>query len=241
MLRKFILGALFVVCSSAALAQTPVADLAKPPATATHYIIQSTGGKHGDSYIWVTPDGTRMGRESMNLRGQVFEQDSAGTAGKDGMPASIVIRGVTPTGDAAETFTVANGKASWKSPIDAGSAAYQAPVFYSSQGGPIEETAWFLVGLLASPGHTMKLLPGGQARAEKLTTLTVGTGDKKQEVTAWAITGVSNSPIPIFARRFFRCGWRRLMPRSTCASRKRRLQRWQRRRRRWPNNWAKYP
>ena len=38
--------------TAAAAAQTPVADLAKPPAMAEHFIISSTGGKHGDSWIW---------------------------------------------------------------------------------------------------------------------------------------------------------------------------------------------
>ena len=80
-------------------------------------MIQSTGGKHGDSWSWVTADGTRMGRERMNLRGQVFELDSSGTAGPDGMPSTIAIRGVTPTGDAGETFGIGEGifpAAVWK-------------------------------------------------------------------------------------------------------------------------------
>jgi hypothetical protein len=77
-----------VVIVWAAAAQTPVADLAKPPANAQHFVIESTGGKHGDSWIWVAANGIRMGRESMNLRGQVFELDSEGKAGPDGMPLS---------------------------------------------------------------------------------------------------------------------------------------------------------
>jgi imidazolonepropionase-like amidohydrolase len=196
--RQFI-GSLFLFVSCAAWAQTPTEQLAKPPANATHYIIQSTGSKHGDSWIWTTPDGTRMGRESFNLRGQVFELDSSGKAGADGMPASIVIRGVTPTGDAGETFSLLDGKASWKSPVDAGSADYKSPAFYSAQGGPIEQTGWFVERLLASPGKQMPLLPGGKARAEKLTTLTVGSGANAREVTAWAITGVNTFPIPVWA------------------------------------------
>ena len=198
-MRKLLPGSLFIAFCALAQAQTPVEQLAKPPATATHYIIQSTGSKHGDSYIWTTADGTRMGRESFNLRGQVFEFDSAGKAGKDGMPASIVIRGQSPQGDAAETFSIEGGKATWKSQVDGGSAAYKSPAFYSSQGGPIEQTAWFLERLLASPHREIALLPGGKARAEKLTTLTVGTGANAKEVTAWAITGVSNSPIPVWS------------------------------------------
>jgi imidazolonepropionase-like amidohydrolase len=196
---KLVAGACWLVFSLSAAAQVPVERLAKPPANATHYVIQSTGTKHGDAWLWTTADGKRMARESWILRGQVFEFDSSGKAGADGMPAALEIRGFSPTGDAAETFTVANGKASWKSPVDAGSAPYARPAFYSTQGGPIDNTAWFLERILANPEHALKLLPGGEARATKLTTLTVGSGANRQEVTAWSITGVGTQPIPIWA------------------------------------------
>ena len=75
---------------------------------------------------------------------------------------------MTPTGDAAETFTINGGTAGWKSPIDAGTARYSAPAFYVSQGGPIDTTAWFLEALLARPDKSLDLLPGGKARAAKL-------------------------------------------------------------------------
>ena len=195
---KLIAGACWLMFSSLAVAQVPVEQLAKPPANATHYLIQSTGTKHGDAWLW-TENGKRMARESWILRGQVFEFDSSGKSGADGMPAALEIRGFSPTGDAAETFTVVNGKASWKSPVDAGSTPYARPAFYSTQGGPIDNTAWFLERILASPDHTLKLLPGGQARATKLTTLTVGSGASRQEVTAWSITGVGTQPIPIWS------------------------------------------
>ena len=199
MLRRSTFGAMLIALSSLSLAQTPTAELAKPPANATHYIIQSTAGKHGDSWTWTTSDGVRMGRESMNLRGQVFEFDSSGKSGADGMISSLTIRGVTPQGDAGETFSITDARASWKSPVDAGNAAYKSPAFYSSLGGPIDMNAWLLERLLASPDKTLALLPGGRARAEKLTTITVGQGATKKEVTAWAVTGLTNSPVPIWA------------------------------------------
>lgn len=203
---KLLAGACWLVFSLSAVAQVPVEKLARPPANATHYVIQSPGIKHGDAWLWTTADGRRMARESWILRGQVFEFDSTGKAGADGMPAALQIRGFSPTGDAAETFTVANGKASWTSPVDAGSAPYSRPAFYSTQGGPIDNSAWFLERILASPDHTLKLLPGGEARATKLTTLAVGSGADRQEVTAWSITGIGTQPIPIWAdakNRFF--------------------------------------
>src|SRR6185295_8301164 len=132
--RTVVLATITAIASSVVLAQVPASDLAKPPANARHFVIQSTGGKHGDSWSWVTADGTRMGRESMNLRGQVFELDSSGKAGTDGLPSAITIRGATPQGDAAETFAISDGTARWKSPVDAGTASYSAPAFYVSQG-----------------------------------------------------------------------------------------------------------
>jgi imidazolonepropionase-like amidohydrolase len=188
-----------ITAAVAAFAQVPTSELAKPPAGARHYIIQSTGGKHGESWLWTESDGSRRGRESMNLRGQVFELDSRGTAGADGMPSAITIRGVTPTGDAGETFTMSGGSAEWKSPIDSGTAKYAAPAFYVSQGGPIDMAAWFLEALLARPDKSLDLLPGGKARAAKLTDLQVGTGPAAQTITLWSITGISTSPLPIWA------------------------------------------
>src|SRR3984885_2103412 len=173
---KLVLGFMASLMCSIASAQVLAPDLAKPPADARHFVIQSTGGKHGDSWTWVTADGTRMGRESMNLRGQVFELDSSGKAGADGLPAAITIRGVTPQGDAAETFTIGAGTAGWKSPVDSGTASYSTPAFYVPQGGPIDVTAWFLEALLARPDKSLDLLPGGNARAAKLIDLGVGTG-----------------------------------------------------------------
>ena len=185
--------------ASTVLAQAPGSDLASPPASARHLVIQSTGGKHGDSWSWIAPNGARRGRESMNLRGQVFELESEGNAGSDGMPSSIKVRGVTPSGDASETFTISAGSGNWKSPIDAGSARYSGPAFYLAQGGPIDLTAWFLETLLASSDKTLNLLPGGKAHAERLTDLVVGAGATKRTITLWSVTGLSTSPAPIWA------------------------------------------
>ncbi len=181
-----------------ARSQTPIADLAKPPANAEHFIISSTGGKHGDSWIWRAPDGDWMGRESMNLRGQVFETDSLAKPGADGLPTNIIVRGFTPTGDAGETFVSSEGQAKWKSPIDSGAAGSAPPAFYVTVGGPTQLTAQFLERLIASPDKSLALLPGGKATAEKLTSLEIGEGDKKKTATAWAIFGLGNSPLPMW-------------------------------------------
>jgi imidazolonepropionase-like amidohydrolase len=203
--RRLLITLLFLCCLPAG-AQVPVEQLAKPPPGARHFVIQSTGGRHGDSWIWTSADGATLGRESMNLRGQVFELDSTLESGPDGMPTHLAIRGVTPSGDAAESFAVAGGRATWKSPVDSGDAAYSSPAFYVPVGGPAATTAAFLERVLASPDKSLALLPGGRVRAEKLTSVEVGEGATRQTVTAWALTGLSNSPLPAWADsngRFF--------------------------------------
>ena len=68
MTDRFVLAAALLALSSLAAAQAPANQLAKPPANARHYIIKSVGGKHGDSWAWVTADGTRRERRTEYVR-----------------------------------------------------------------------------------------------------------------------------------------------------------------------------
>ena len=179
-------------------AATPA--LLTPPANAQHFVIHSSGGKHGDAWVWRTADGGWAGRDTWNLRGMVTDTDLIGKIGTDGLPASVVIHGVTPSGDSTETFMLAGGKAQWKSPTDAGTAEDTAGRYYLTLGGPVGATnAWFLETLLQQPNHTLALLPAGTATAEKLTSLEVGSGATAKTVTAWAVSGLGTTPFPMWA------------------------------------------
>jgi imidazolonepropionase-like amidohydrolase len=193
-------------CFAETSTPTPTAQLAKPPANAQRFTIMSTAGRHGTSERWTSADGAHMGRESILLRGMTTEVDSRATVGKDGMIDHLVIRGRTPRGDAAETFDIRAGKAAWKSPVDTGSSAYRAPAEYVAFGGPMAPMADLTEQLLASPDHSLPLLPGGRARIEPLTSATIGDGAHKKTVKAYLITGLNNTPIPVWAddsNRFF--------------------------------------
>ena len=180
-------------------AQVPVDQLDKPPAGAKVFTILSTSGTNGKAFLWTTRDGAHMSRESILLRGQVWELDQSLKFGSDGMPSAMIVRGVTPQGDAAETFEVHDGKASWKSPVDAGSHSYNSAALYVPEGGTSSGSTQLLIEtLLASPDKSIALLPGGRARAERLTDVVVGEGAQKKIVTAWAITGLSPSPLPVW-------------------------------------------
>ena len=180
-------------------AQVTADQLAKPPADAQAFTILSTAGTHGKATIWTTGDGSNMSRESILLRGQVWEVDQSVKLGSDGMPSTWVVRGFTPEGDAAETFEISAGVASWKSPVDAGNHRYTSPAFYVAQGGTNSGGIQLLIeALLASPNRSMVLLPGGRAHADRLTDVVVGEGAMKKTVTAWAVTGLFPSPIPVW-------------------------------------------
>lgn len=197
--KPWLLACLLALAGPAVLAAEGGPPLAQPPADAQHFVIQSTGGKHGDSWIWTTADGARMGRESLNLRGQVWEVDEVGKPGPAGMPIAFAVHGVTPQGDAAETFTVKGGQAHWQSPIDKGSAPYSGHAFYTATSGVAGGMPWFLEQLLASPGKSMDLLPGGKASATQLASLEVGQGGARQSVNLWALSGIGSSPLPVWA------------------------------------------
>ncbi len=183
-----------------ARAQVPKEQLAQPPADAQAFSVISSAGSHGKAAIWRTADGTWMSRDSVLLRGQVWEMDQSARLGPDGMPVALTVRGYTPNGDAGETFALADGKASWKSPVDAGGAAYAGPEFYVTEGGTFSGSSQLLLeALLAAPDKSLALLPGGKAHAEKLTEISVGEGAARKTVVAWAITGLGNSPLPLWA------------------------------------------
>ncbi|HEY1449229.1 MAG TPA: amidohydrolase family protein [Caulobacteraceae bacterium] len=192
------LTALLASTSLAHAAPAALADLAKPPADAQAYTIMSSAGVHGHSLRWTAQDGAHMGRESLNLRGQIFEMDSSTRLGSDGMIDHLVVRGFSPQGDAAESFDIAGGVATWKSVVDGASSPYAKPAMYNAFNGPMDVNATLIDALVAAPSHTLALLPGGEAHAEPLTSLVVGEGQAKRTITAYAVTGVSNTPVPMW-------------------------------------------
>jgi len=191
--------ALSLAVSPVALAAAPVPkdQLLKPPANAAHYVVVSLAGKHGDQWAWTLPDGSIATRYSQSLRGWITETDEVMTLGSDGLPNKILVRGVTPNGDAAETFTMADGKAKWTSTADSGEAA-AGPAFYLAAGGTNLSNIP-LAAAMVKAGHAgLAMLPSGKATLEKGATLQIN-GPKGPETVqlAW-VRGLLPSPTPIW-------------------------------------------
>jgi hypothetical protein len=203
-------GTLFVTlltlgASVAVAAPTPKEQLLVPPANATHFVVVSTAGHHGDEYVWAMPDGRMAFRESILLRGLVYEDDETMRFGADGMPSDIVVRGVTPNGDAAENFVIQDGNAMWVSPVDKGNVPYGAPAYYLTQGGPFVSTAPQIDRLLAAGPAGLPLLPSGRATFDKLTSLDVDGPQGRKHVDLILLRGTVLIPQPFWVEgnRFF--------------------------------------
>ena len=193
-----IVSAVLALLTPAAVAQVPREQLRVPPDSAERLVIVSPAGTHGTSVMWRTADGSVVSRDSMLLRGMVWELDQTIHLGPNGQPDRLEVRGVTPQGDAGETFSIVGGNARWKSPIDAGSAAYDERSHYLPYGGTWAGFATFVEAMYRAPEKTLTLLPAGKGRLVKLTTLPVGKGANRKTLTAFNIEGLSLSPFPIW-------------------------------------------
>ena len=183
-----------------AFAQTPIDQLAKPPADAKIWTITSGDGTvpHGQIALWTDTQGTHWSRESLNLRGIVTEIDEQNRYAPDGSIVSFVIRGSVPEGDAAETYEVKDGVYTFKSPVDHGTGKVAPTLQYVTFGGTFDSFVPLIDAMMKAPNHTIDLLPSGRGRMEPLTTLEVSNGSEKKTLTAYAMTGFGLSPFPIW-------------------------------------------
>ncbi|MEO7336585.1 MAG: hypothetical protein ABIV63_08390, partial [Caldimonas sp.] len=164
-----------------------------PPADARHYLILSTAGRHGTAELWRAPDGRRMGRLHVELRGMVWDETESIGVRPDGTLLNYRLRGTSPNGDVAESFDVADGRASWASPFDSGTRDGVAGAFYVPAGWAIGTNPLLLERLLSSR-RDLSLLPGGTARSEELTRLKVSVDGRPEVLTAWSVTGIFGTP-----------------------------------------------
>jgi cytosine/adenosine deaminase-related metal-dependent hydrolase len=188
------------ILSWPAFAQTPIDQLAKPPADAKIWTITSGDGTvpHGQIALWTDTQGTHWSRESLNLRGIVTEIDEQNRYAPDGSVVSFVIRGSVPEGDAAETYEVKDGVYTFKSPVDHGTGKVAPTLQYVTFGGTFDSFVPLIDAMMKAPNRTIDLLPSGRGRMEPLTTLEVSNGSEKKTLTAYAMTGFGLSPFPIW-------------------------------------------
>lgn len=204
--RRFMLSLLIAAAPVAAFAEPLAKDkLMPPPAGADHYLVVSEAGKHGDQWRWVLPDGRLAYRHSQALRGWITETDEVVTLGADGNPVKLEVRGITPNGDAAETFALDGGKASWTSISDKGSLDGKSGYYFAA--GGISLADQLLIDRMVAAGDKgVDLLPGGHATLSIGPSLTVQGAKGPKTVKLAFVRGIVASPYPVWLdenNRFF--------------------------------------
>lgn len=198
MIRAATLSTLLLCFAAAGAAPTPREGLLKPPADAEHFVFVSEAGKHGDEWRWTLPDGRVAYRQSTSLRGWIYETDAVVTLDDDGMPVAITVRGVTPDGDAAETFTVDEGTARWQSTEERGSAPFDGDEIYVPASHPLLYYAVPIAAARAAADGRQPLLPSGTAAIEPASSLVFEGPQGKKKVTLHYVTGILSSPLPVW-------------------------------------------
>ena len=173
----------------------PKEQLLVPPANAEHFVIVSTAGKHGEAWRWTLPDGSIAVRESMLLRGLIFERDQVTQYDASGLPVKMVVRGVTPQGNAAETYVrAADGSATWTSQTDKGSSPNGAKAVYLPTSATILGGDVGVKALIAAGNKGLDLLPGGHAIMEQGGELTIDGPQGPKRARLFFLKGASLGP-----------------------------------------------
>ena len=208
--------ALGLVAAPAMLAAAPLTkeQLLVPPADATRYLVVSDAGKHGEMWRWTLPDGRTAYRHSQSLRGWITETDQIVTLA-GGNPVKVEVRGITPSGDAAETFTLTGNRAVWKSTADSGAIEGRSGYYLPAGGVGIANAV--LVDQLAEAGvKGVTLLPSGHATMSIGPSLTIQGPQGPKTVKLAFVRGIVASPVPLWLdeqnKYFGDAGWISVLP-----------------------------
>ncbi len=185
--------------SPPAAASTPVPkeQLLKPATDAEPYVVVSDAGKHGDMWRWTMPDGRAAFRHSQSLRGWITETDATVRYGADGRPSEIIVRGISPSGDAAENYSETGGNARWTSITDSGTGPVGKKI-YIPTGGPGLINARLIEQLAAAGEQGVELLPSGRASLNVARNLTIQGPSRAKTVKLAFLRGILSSPVPVW-------------------------------------------
>jgi imidazolonepropionase-like amidohydrolase len=175
----------------AALASVSVSGAsAQPSRFEERYAIISSGERVG--HVVANVDGANVSIDYVvdnNGRGPRLQQQI--TLNAEGLPLEWRIEGRSLFGNAVnESFTQRDGRATWTSQADEGSADAATPALYVAN----DDTPWALGlyarALLAAPNHTRAVLPGGALRLDEVRRDRLGD----LPVTIYRLTGLDLSP-----------------------------------------------
>jgi imidazolonepropionase-like amidohydrolase len=142
-------------------------------------------------------DGTIRNETFVHWNNREYTVNSQVQLGQDGMILKQQITGISPfKSPIDESFSYANGVASWRTVGDSGSARVEMPAFYvNNEMGALEAVPALVRAALQRIDNELPLLPSGAARVEHVIDVEVSTGKGKQTASLYSISGVNLNPL----------------------------------------------
>jgi len=132
---------------------------------------------------------------SYNDRGRGDHIEATWKLDAAGIPIAYSVRGNDYMKAAvAETFAASQGRYTWKSRSEQGELAATQPAFYVPANAPPEFTGVLARALLKAPERKLALLPGGEARIEESTPVTLTLNGTSVKLRQYQITGLDFVP-----------------------------------------------
>jgi hypothetical protein len=185
-------------------------------ARTVHYDWLTAGQVSGALQLHLREDGSRTTDFEFNDRGRGPKIHEVLRVAADGTLLSLQVSGHSYMGAPAdETFDIEDGRASWQSTLERGTAP--AGAFYSANDGTPEALAVLARALLKSPDGSLALLPAGRAAIQALSERQVSHAGESRSVTLYAISGLDLTPQYVWlddAQELFALsgGWMGLAP-----------------------------
>jgi imidazolonepropionase-like amidohydrolase len=190
-----------LLVSALALAAVPVLAAPKAqskPAGETRYTVLFASNKAGTATTRSTGKGQWLYTFEFNDRGRGPSNEEHATVDAHGLPVHFEVTGHDYWKNPVdEHFDVKDSKASWSNASEKEERPFKAPAYYLPMNGVPQDIELLARALLAA-GGSLKLLPTGEARIERVATAEAEAGGHKRAVELYRFSGLGFSPFYIW-------------------------------------------
>jgi Amidohydrolase family len=192
-MRTFALAVVTIVAAAHTAPATAAAPAAVAPAVVKRTVV-TLGRKSGTCVTTTAADGTITVALDVLENGRGPRVNAKLALAPDGTIAALDATGRHTFGTkVAETFHRDGRHARWKSEEEHGERDVDGAAFFLPM-ADIPETLGLLVRAALHAGGKLALLPGGEARVERVADATVRAGAESRRLVAYAVTGLDLTP-----------------------------------------------
>lgn len=157
--------------------------------------LYSEKGEAGQQVVTEKSDGSFDASLNLSWNNRVVTIKESLKLNDKGIPVAFSATGTSAFGaPIAEEFSLVDGVARWAGNKDEGMLQTSQPRFYVPADEAGAASHALMKALLASPTGSVDLFPSGTAKLDKLKTVTIKNGDKSEEVSLYAISGLAFNP-----------------------------------------------